>query len=104
MQQFKQLTDRIWYQTPVSETDRPIVAVITGDDRSLVIDAGNSSQHATLFLEEMEESRARTTGSRRIDALALGSYFRHKTDGGTDDRNEPDSRRNAENAGLRMDG
>jgi len=55
MQQFKQLTDRIWYQTPVSETDRPIVAVITGDDRSIVIDAGNSSQHATLFLDEMEK-------------------------------------------------
>ncbi len=66
MQQFKQLTDRIWYQTPVSETDRPIVAVITGDDRSLVIDAGNSSQHATLFLEEMKNQ-----GLGRPDLVAL---------------------------------
>lgn len=66
MQQFKQLTSRIWYQTPVSETDRPIVAVITGDDRSLVIDAGNSSQHATLFLDEMEKH-----GLRRPDLVAL---------------------------------
>ncbi|MCK2158405.1 MBL fold metallo-hydrolase [Exiguobacterium sp. 17-1] len=66
MQQFKQLTSRIWYQTPVSETDRPIVAVITGDERSLVIDAGNSSQHATLFLDEIEKH-----GLRRPDLVAL---------------------------------
>ena len=66
MQQFKQLTNRIWYQTPVSETDRPIVAVITGDERSLVIDAGNSSQHAALFLDEVEKH-----GLRRPDLVAL---------------------------------
>ncbi|WP_026829384.1 MBL fold metallo-hydrolase [Exiguobacterium artemiae] len=66
MQQFKQLTSRIWYQTPVSETDRPIVAVITGDERSLVIDTGNSSQHATLFLDEIEKH-----GLRRPDLVAL---------------------------------
>ncbi|AFS69503.1 MBL fold metallo-hydrolase [Exiguobacterium antarcticum] len=66
MQQFKQLTHRIWYQTPVSETDRPIVAVITGDDRSLVIDAGNSSQHAALFLDEMKKQ-----GLKQPDLVAL---------------------------------
>lgn len=66
MQQFKQLTNRIWYQTPVSETDRPIVAVITGDERSLVIDAGNSSQHAALFLDEVEKH-----GLRRPDLVVL---------------------------------
>lgn len=66
MQQFKQLTNRIWYQTPVSETDRPIVAVITGDERSLVIDAGNSSQHAALFLDEVERR-----GLRRPDLVVL---------------------------------
>lgn len=66
MQQFKQLTNRIWYQTPVSETDRPIVAVIMGDERSLVIDAGNSSQHAALFLDEVEKH-----GLRRPDLVVL---------------------------------
>ncbi|MGX8237708.1 MBL fold metallo-hydrolase [Exiguobacterium undae] len=66
MQQFKQLTDRIWYQTPVSETDRPIVAVITGDERNLVIDAGNSSRHAALFVDEMEQQ-----GLGKPDLVAL---------------------------------
>ncbi|HBF58269.1 MAG TPA: Zn-dependent hydrolase, partial [Exiguobacterium sp.] len=46
MQYFKQLTSRIWYQTPVSETDRPILAVVRGEKHQLMIDAGNSSAHA----------------------------------------------------------
>jgi len=54
MQHFKQLTSRIWYQTPVSETDRPILAVVRGEKHQLMIDAGNSSTHAALFLEEMK--------------------------------------------------
>ncbi len=54
MQHFKQLTSRIWYQTPVSETDRPILAVVRGEKHQLMIDAGNSSAHAALFLEEMK--------------------------------------------------
>ncbi|KQS37661.1 MBL fold metallo-hydrolase [Exiguobacterium sp. Leaf196] len=55
MQHFKQLTSRIWYQTPVSETDRPILAVVRGEKHQLMIDAGNSSAHAALFLEEMKK-------------------------------------------------
>lgn len=66
MQQFKQLTNHIWYQTPVSETDRPIVAVITGDEQNLVIDAGNSSRHAALFVDEMEQQ-----GLGKPDLVAL---------------------------------
>ena len=66
MQQFNQLTDRVWYQTPVSETDRPILGLIVGARRSLMIDAGNSSQHAALFLEEVERQ-----GLKKPDLLAL---------------------------------
>lgn len=55
MQYFKQLTSRVWYQTPVSETDRPILAVVRGEKHQLMIDAGNSSAHAALFLEEMKK-------------------------------------------------
>jgi glyoxylase-like metal-dependent hydrolase (beta-lactamase superfamily II) len=55
MQHFKQLTSRIRYQTPVSETDRPILAVVRGEKHQLMIDAGNSSAHAALFLEEMKK-------------------------------------------------
>ncbi|HBF59018.1 MAG TPA: Zn-dependent hydrolase [Exiguobacterium sp.] len=49
------MTSRIWYQTPVSETDRPILAVVRGEKHQLMIDAGNSSAHAALFLEEMKK-------------------------------------------------
>lgn len=66
MQQFNQLTDRVWYQTPVSETDRPILGLIVGAKRSLMIDAGNSSRHAALFLEEVERH-----GLKKPDLLAL---------------------------------
>ncbi len=66
MQQFNQLTDRVWYQTPVSETDRPILGLIVGAKRSLMIDAGNSSRHAALFLEEVERQ-----GLKKPDLLAL---------------------------------
>lgn len=55
MQHFQQLTSRIYYQTPVSETDRPIIAVVRGENHQLMIDAGNSSTHAALFLEEMKK-------------------------------------------------
>ncbi|WP_214848994.1 MBL fold metallo-hydrolase [Exiguobacterium sp. s193] len=66
MQQFNQLANRIWYQTPVSETDRPILGLIVGANRSLMIDAGNSSRHAALFLEEVERQ-----GLKKPDLLAL---------------------------------
>ncbi len=66
MQHFKQLTSRIWYQTPVSETDRPILAVVRGEKHQLMIDAGNSSAHAARFLEEMKEHNLGTP-----DLLAL---------------------------------
>ncbi|MGA9231631.1 MAG: MBL fold metallo-hydrolase, partial [Exiguobacterium oxidotolerans] len=69
MQQFNQLTDRVWYQTPVSETDRPILGLIVGAKRSLMIDAGNSSQHAALFLEEVERH-----GLKKPDLLALTNW------------------------------
>jgi glyoxylase-like metal-dependent hydrolase (beta-lactamase superfamily II) len=66
MQHFKQLTSRIRYQTPVSETDRPILAVVRGEKHQLMIDAGNSSAHGALFLEEMKKDNLESP-----DLLAL---------------------------------
>ncbi|KKI90787.1 Zn-dependent hydrolase [Bacillus sp. SA1-12] len=56
MQMLKKLSNRCWYQTPVSETDRPILGVVIGDNRSLMIDAGNSEAHASYFLDELKEN------------------------------------------------
>lgn len=56
MQTLEKLTTRFWYQTPVSETDRPILGAVVGDDRTLMIDAGNSEDHAHYFLEELKKN------------------------------------------------
>lgn len=55
MQKLEKISNRFWYQTPVSETDRPILGVVVGDNRSLMIDAGNSEAHANYFLNELKE-------------------------------------------------
>lgn len=59
MQTLEQLSSRIWYQTPVSETDRPILCVVAGDNKSLMIDAGNSEAHARSFLNELKARNIR---------------------------------------------
>ncbi|WP_226658792.1 MBL fold metallo-hydrolase [Guptibacillus hwajinpoensis] len=66
MQQMKQIGDRFYYQTPVSETDRPILGMVIGERKSLMIDAGNSEAHAHDFLEELLKR-----GVRRPDIVAL---------------------------------
>lgn len=53
MQQLVQISKRILYIPPYQETDRPILAAIVGDEKTLLIDAGNSSNHAKLFLEQL---------------------------------------------------
>jgi glyoxylase-like metal-dependent hydrolase (beta-lactamase superfamily II) len=42
-----------WYITPVSVTDRPILGMVVGNNKTLMIDAGNSEDHANYFLEEL---------------------------------------------------
>lgn len=54
MQKLMKITDRLYYFTPVQETDRPILGAVIGEDKTLLIDAGNSSQHAKLFLQQLE--------------------------------------------------
>ncbi|MDQ0483677.1 MBL fold metallo-hydrolase [Guptibacillus hwajinpoensis] len=57
MQQIKKIGERFWYQTPVSETDRPILGMVVGDKQTLMIDAGNSEAHANYFLEELKKRK-----------------------------------------------
>ncbi|MED1864916.1 MBL fold metallo-hydrolase [Fictibacillus nanhaiensis] len=55
MQTLEKLTERFWYQTPVSETDRPILGAVVGNEMTLMIDAGNSENHAEYFLDEIRK-------------------------------------------------
>lgn len=57
MQTLQRLSKHIVYLTPVQETDRPVLGAITGNNRTLVIDAGNSVEHAVLFHNELKKER-----------------------------------------------
>lgn len=51
----KKLTEHVYYMPESDETDRPILGLICGDKYSLVVDSGNSPQHARDFLDEVEK-------------------------------------------------
>ncbi|MGE7767548.1 MBL fold metallo-hydrolase [Peribacillus sp. NPDC096540] len=53
MQTLQHLSKHIVYLTPVAETDRPILAAVSGAMKTLIIDAGNSVQHAQLFQDKL---------------------------------------------------
>ena len=46
----KQLTEHIRYLPACEQGDRPALAYILGQNRALMVDAGNSPAHARLFL------------------------------------------------------
>jgi len=46
----RQLASRVWWLNPISDTDRPTLGVIAGDRGALVVDAGNSPDHAGALL------------------------------------------------------
>lgn len=48
------------------ESDRPVLAAVTGSRRTLLMDAGNSAKHAGLFRDELKRR-----GLRQPDLLAL---------------------------------
>lgn len=49
------LSDTIFYLPNQDEKDRPTLGLVCGDQYSLIIDAGNSTQHALDFLVEIEK-------------------------------------------------
>lgn len=53
MQTLQHLSKHIAYLPPVQETDRPVLAAVTGNKKTLIIDAGNSVRHAQLFKDEL---------------------------------------------------
>jgi glyoxylase-like metal-dependent hydrolase (beta-lactamase superfamily II) len=47
------VTDAIWFMPPVAATDRPVLGIVKGSARSLMIDGGNCPKHAQAFLKEL---------------------------------------------------
>ena len=48
-------SETIYYMSNQDENDRPTLGLICGDQYSLIIDSGNSTQHAKDFLQEIEK-------------------------------------------------
>ncbi|WP_226036602.1 MBL fold metallo-hydrolase [Aquibacillus saliphilus] len=47
----KKIADRVYYMPHYSETDRPALGLICGENFSLIVDSGNSPEHAKDFLK-----------------------------------------------------
>ncbi|MCK8454799.1 MULTISPECIES: MBL fold metallo-hydrolase [Bacillus] len=52
MHSIKKIGQSFWYITPLSLTDRPILGMVVGNNKTLMIDAGNSEDHAKYFNKE----------------------------------------------------
>jgi glyoxylase-like metal-dependent hydrolase (beta-lactamase superfamily II) len=48
-----QVSQHVYWLSPDSTTDRPVLGAIAGEEATLLVDAGNSPAHARLFLEEL---------------------------------------------------
>ncbi|MGP4072870.1 MBL fold metallo-hydrolase [Piscibacillus sp. B03] len=51
----KKLSSSIYYLPNQDENERPTLGLVCGDDYSLVIDAGNSVEHARDFINQIEK-------------------------------------------------
>ncbi len=49
------LSDTIYYSSHEEDRDRPTLGLVCGDQYSLIIDSGNSTQHAKDFLQEIKK-------------------------------------------------
>lgn len=56
MHTINKIGNSFWYITPVSLTDRPILGMVVGKNKTLMIDAGNSEDHANYFQQELLKS------------------------------------------------
>jgi len=56
MQEIKKINDRIYYVTHEEETDRPVIGIIVGDNKVLIVDAGNSAKHSEMVLDFMKSN------------------------------------------------
>ena len=49
----KRISDKILYLPASHHTDRPVLAAVSGNKKTLIVDSGNSSEHAKLLLKEL---------------------------------------------------
>lgn len=49
------VSERVYYMDYVQQGDRPVLGLVVGDDCCLVIDGGNSKEHAKEFLSYVNE-------------------------------------------------
>lgn len=54
-QELRRFSDRIWYLDPTVSTDRPALGYIKGERFSIMVDAGNSPSHVSLFYSKLNE-------------------------------------------------
>jgi glyoxylase-like metal-dependent hydrolase (beta-lactamase superfamily II) len=55
----ERLTERIVYMPADAATDRPLLAAILGNDKVLMIDAGNTPAHVALFADRLRAETGR---------------------------------------------
>ncbi|MFC7687769.1 MBL fold metallo-hydrolase [Ureibacillus sp. GCM10028918] len=61
MHSINKIGNSFWYITPVSETDRPILGLVVGNKKTLMIDSGNSEDHANYFQKELLNRGVKST-------------------------------------------
>ena len=55
MHSIHKIGESFWYITPISLTDRPILGMVVGSKKTLMIDAGNSEDHVKYFIDELKK-------------------------------------------------
>ena len=51
----QQITPHIYWVAPAEETDRPLLGAVIGEQSTLMVDAGNSPDHAQQFLKLLKQ-------------------------------------------------
>ena len=54
---FHQLTDHVYWLSPDSATDRPVLGVVVDANGTLVVDAGNSPSHVKVLLDHLAAAK-----------------------------------------------
>ncbi|WP_078427747.1 MBL fold metallo-hydrolase [Alkalihalobacterium alkalinitrilicum] len=55
MHSIEKIGKKFWYITPISETDRPVLGIVVGNNKTLLIDTGNSEDHIQYFLDKLSK-------------------------------------------------
>ena len=58
--QFNQLTPHVYWLSPNSTTDRPILGAIVGSRGTVLVDAGNSPAHLQILVDELAKRQLPT--------------------------------------------